>query len=91
MLTDPEYVELLAKRLKIGKAPHMEIFFAQHLWGKPKERIEITATDITALELILVEARGNGGSGNGHSGPSNGDSGPTTIDITPDKESEPSD
>lgn len=87
LMTDPEYVQMLRLRMKAGKAPHMEIFFAQHAWGKPKERIEITANDPTILRLFVVEERdaisyGNGS--NGHNGNGHGDE-PPVIDITPEK------
>jgi hypothetical protein len=62
MLTDPEYLELLARRLKVGQAPHMEKFFAEHLWGKPKENIDVTGLNLTALQLVLLESR-NGANG----------------------------
>ena len=38
---DPQkYLKNVAKRILNGEAPHMEKFFAEHLWGKPKEQIE---------------------------------------------------
>ena len=45
------YRENLRKRIMAGEAPHMEKFFAEHLWGKPKESIDlnITKTHISVL------------------------------------------
>jgi hypothetical protein len=38
---DPEaYLRNVRMRIMQGLAPHMERFFAEHLWGKPRERVE---------------------------------------------------
>jgi hypothetical protein len=57
LLTDPEYLDLLAKRLKVGKAPHMETLLCHYAFGKPKESIEVSGLNLTALQLILLESR----------------------------------
>jgi hypothetical protein len=39
------YLHDVRRRIMKGQADHMEKFFAEHLWGKPKERIEINLTE----------------------------------------------
>ncbi len=38
---DPEYVEGLRKRLRAGKAPHMETLLAYYGYGKPGDKLKI--------------------------------------------------
>jgi hypothetical protein len=35
-----EYLSNVRVRIMQGEAPHMEKFFAEHLWGKPREKLE---------------------------------------------------
>ena len=39
LLEDPSYQRDLAKRLKAGRAPHMETLLHHYAYGKPVERI----------------------------------------------------
>lgn len=52
LLQQPEYLKALAIRLKAGDAPHMEKFFAEHLWGKPKETVDLNITQ-THISVLL--------------------------------------
>jgi len=40
VLSSPEYIASLTKRLQAGKAPHMETLLNYYAHGKPKEQIE---------------------------------------------------
>jgi len=55
LLEDAEYRTLLAIRLKLGEAPHMETLLWHYAYGKPKEQIEVKQvedfTDLTTDEL----------------------------------------
>lgn len=53
LLSDALYLQQLRIRLRVGDAPHMEKFFAEHLWGKPKEQIEHSGQ--LALVHVLIE------------------------------------
>jgi hypothetical protein len=53
-LLDPEYLAALKVRLKAGDAPHMEKFFAEHLWGKPKETIDLNITQTHIQAIIMM-------------------------------------
>jgi hypothetical protein len=53
LLLDQTYLNSLIVRLRSGDAPHMEKFFAEHLWGKPKEQIEHSGT--ITLAHVLIE------------------------------------
>jgi hypothetical protein len=44
LIEDPEYQTSLRQRLIAGKAPHMESLLWTHLYGKPVERHEVTAS-----------------------------------------------
>jgi hypothetical protein len=48
---DPEaYLANVRGRIMDGLAPHMEKFFAEHLWGRPRERIEHSVSgDLIAI------------------------------------------
>jgi hypothetical protein len=81
-MCDREYLIDLARRIREGTAPHMETLMAHYAWGKPKDRIEVTGFDITALEVLLVEAR-NGT--NGTALPVNGN-GVHEIELDPTKD-----
>lgn len=35
-----EYQQNVQRRILMGRAPHMESYFGQLLWGKPVDRIE---------------------------------------------------
>ena len=39
-LLDKEWQRLAKLRMKAGKAPHLELFFLQHKFGKPKDVVE---------------------------------------------------
>jgi hypothetical protein len=48
----------MAERVQRGDAPHLEKFFAEHLWGKPKETLEINLTQkllVAVLQLSDLE------------------------------------
>ena len=87
MMTKPSYLRELERRMRDGTAPHMEKFFAEHLWGKPKERVEITGIELAALNVLLIEARNGTGNGNGSNG-HEAEAEPVTIDIEPSKDDE---
>jgi hypothetical protein len=57
---DPhKYLKNVARRIMAGEAPHMEKFFAEHLWGKPKEQIEHTGS-VDLVHLLserLIQAK----------------------------------
>ena len=41
-LLDDEYWRLAAMRIKAGKAPHLELYFLQLKYGKPKDTVELS-------------------------------------------------
>lgn len=51
LLQNEPYIISLMSRLRNGEAPHMEKFFAEHLWGKPKEHISISLTEVHLLAV----------------------------------------
>jgi hypothetical protein len=51
--TPESYIKNVRQRILSGEAPHMEKFFGEHLWGKPRENISI---NITETHLIAVKA-----------------------------------
>jgi hypothetical protein len=57
---DPtKYLKNVSQRILRGEAPHMEKFFAEHLWGKPKEQIEHTGS-VDLVHLLserLIQAK----------------------------------
>ena len=52
-MMDAEYVASLKRRLKLGKAPHMETLFAQYRWGKPKDTVAHENPDGSAIAFTL--------------------------------------
>jgi hypothetical protein len=54
LLQDADYLKSLAIRLKAGDAPHMEKFFAEHLWGKPKETVDLNITQAHIAVLVAM-------------------------------------
>jgi len=51
-------IEAMSERVQAGKAPHLETFFLQHLWGKPKDVLEVNITQkliLAALSLSDME------------------------------------
>lgn len=40
IVEDPDYVNLLKTRIKVGDAPHMELLLWHYAYGKPKEVVE---------------------------------------------------
>lgn len=44
LIDDPEYRTLLAARLKVGEAPHMETLLWHYAYGKPVEKVEVKDT-----------------------------------------------
>jgi hypothetical protein len=52
---DPQtYLKNVRQRIMIGDAPHMERFFAEHLWGRPKEHINISLTETHLLAVCSL-------------------------------------
>ena len=45
-------LQAMAKRIRQGKAPHLEKFFAEHLWGKPKETLDINLTQVQLIAML---------------------------------------
>ena len=37
----PAYRQSAERRMVSGKAPHLELFFLQHAYGKPKEQVDL--------------------------------------------------
>lgn len=61
MVEDPIYRDMLAKRLAIGKAPHMETLLFAHAYGKPPDKVELTGSDGEPLgPLVAVYVPDNG-------------------------------
>ena len=56
LLEDPAYVKSLQRRLRRGKAPHMETLLAHYGYGKPIERVAVGAASdfdkMTEAELV---------------------------------------
>lgn len=57
LVEDPAYVASLQKRLKTGKAPHMEQLLHHYAYGKPKERVGIEGAGEgeTPLKVVFEE------------------------------------
>lgn len=51
-MMDADYVAGLKRRLRAGKAPHMETLIAQYRWGKPKDTVALENSDGSPLSLI---------------------------------------
>jgi hypothetical protein len=49
--SDPDYRAKLQARLNEGRAPHIELFYLQHLYGKPVEVTQIQGAE--GGELII--------------------------------------
>jgi hypothetical protein len=43
IVEDAEYVESLKRRVKAGRAPHMETLLFHYAYGKPKETVDLNA------------------------------------------------
>ena len=41
LVEDPSYVESLKRRLRSGRAPHMETLLHYYAYGKPKETVDM--------------------------------------------------
>lgn len=54
LVEDPEYVELLAERLRDGKAPHMETLLFHYAYGKPAEKMELTGESGGPVVMLYV-------------------------------------
>jgi hypothetical protein len=52
--SDPDYREKLRARLNEGRATHIELFYLQHLYGKPVEVTQIQGTEGGPL-IIRIE------------------------------------
>ena len=52
--SDPEYREKLQARLNEGRAPHIELFYLQHLYGKPVEVTQIQGADGGPVETKII-------------------------------------
>ena len=52
--SDPEYREKLQARLNEGRAPHIELFYLQHLYGKPVDVTQIQGADGGPVETKIV-------------------------------------
>jgi hypothetical protein len=66
---DPEaYLRNVRMRIMQGLAPHMERFFAEHLWGRARERIEhsVSGDLVQLLGERLKAARAKAQYGHSH-------------------------
>lgn len=52
-MTDEAWQESAYRRMKAGKAPHLETFFASHRWGKPKDTVAVEGADGAPLVFTL--------------------------------------
>ena len=43
IVEDPKYVTQLKRRMRTGSAPHMETLMFYYAYGKPRERMELSA------------------------------------------------
>lgn len=73
-LTDEGYRANLQRRIMAGKAPHMEALLWQHLYGKPKDKVEDETPRRVATMVFL-----NGG----RRDPMASLAPPKPIDVTP--------
>ena len=55
LVEDPQYVDLLARRLKAGKAGPIEVVLWHYAYGKPNERLEIKNKDGPVVCLYLPD------------------------------------
>lgn len=53
IVEDPAYVRSLKKRVKAGKAPHMETLLHYYAYGKPKEQVEVSGPDGHPIRQII--------------------------------------
>ena len=53
LVEDKVYVRELRKRLKAGKAPHMETLLYYYAYGKPRDKVELTTPGGTTLGYDL--------------------------------------
>ena len=49
------YKKNIRRRILAGHAPHMELFLAQHLWGKPQDHISVTLTEVHLLAVVKLD------------------------------------
>jgi hypothetical protein len=49
------YIKNIRKRIRDGEAPHMEKFFAEHLWGKPRDVIEMHGLTLNFFKVVYVD------------------------------------
>ena len=49
---DPAYLEGLKRRIKAGKAPHMETLLWHHRFGKPKDQVDVSVSVQGAAEVL---------------------------------------
>ena len=50
---DPAYLKGLMRRIKAGKAPHMEPLLWHYLYGKPKESVDVSVSVGVAAEVLV--------------------------------------
>ncbi len=50
---DPAYLEGLKRRIKAGKAPHMETLLWHYRYGKPKESVDVSVSVAVAAEVLV--------------------------------------
>lgn len=53
LLSDRGYVASLKKRLKSGKAPHMEVLLHHYAYGKPKETVKVEDAPVAVAVMVL--------------------------------------
>lgn len=53
LLTDRSYQASLKKRLKTGKAPHMELLLHHYAYGKPKETVKVEDAPAPLAVMVL--------------------------------------
>ena len=49
---DPLYLEDLKRRIKAGKAPHMETLLWHYRYGKPKDQVDVSVSVAVAAEVL---------------------------------------
>jgi hypothetical protein len=52
--SDPDYRQKLQARLNEGRAPHIELFYLQHLYGKPVDVTQIQGVDGGPVETKII-------------------------------------
>ena len=50
--SEPAYLEGLKRRIKAGRAPHMETLLWHYRYGKPKEQVDISVSVAVAAEVL---------------------------------------